>query len=185
MERDDRRTDERRRDERGRDERTGRAAAAERIRNQSQWVDLQVQEAMRRGDFDDLPGAGKPIRGLGGAHDPDWWVKGLVEREQLHLAPPAIALRTEDAELDDQLDRLGGEQEVRRRVEDFNERIRHAIYTNLGGPPVITPRRDVETEVARWRERREARRATVREAARMAAQERATQRRTRRWWRRR
>ena len=33
-----------------RDERTGRNAASERIRNQARWVDLQVQEAMRRGD---------------------------------------------------------------------------------------------------------------------------------------
>ena len=48
-----------------RDERTGRAAAAQRMQNKDQWVDLQIQEAMKRGDFDNLPGAGKPIEGLG------------------------------------------------------------------------------------------------------------------------
>ena len=44
-----------------RDDRTGRSAAAERVRNQTRWVDLQVQRAMERGEFDDLPGAGKPL----------------------------------------------------------------------------------------------------------------------------
>src|SRR3712207_7781469 len=50
---------------------TGRDAAAERIRNQTRYVDMKIQQAMARGDFDNLPGAGKPIRGLGTQHDPD------------------------------------------------------------------------------------------------------------------
>ena len=29
-----------------------------------------------RGEFDNLPGAGKPLPGLDGTDDPDWWVKG-------------------------------------------------------------------------------------------------------------
>ena len=71
-----------------RDERTGRSAAAERIRNQTRWVDLQVQRAMERGEFDDLPGAGKPLD-LPDKHDPDWWVKQLIEREQITGIAPA------------------------------------------------------------------------------------------------
>ena len=57
-----------------RDERTGKSAAAARIANQSSWVDQQVRIAMERGDFDDLPGYGKPIEDLGVEHDPDWCV---------------------------------------------------------------------------------------------------------------
>lgn len=143
--------------ESGRDDRTGRGAAAERIRNQTRWVDLQVQRAMERGEFDDLPGYGKPIEDLGTDHDPDWWVKKLVEREQISLLPPALAVRKEDAELDGRLDRLTAETEVRREVEGFNERVRAARLQLLGGPPVITPLRDVDAEVAAWRDRRTAR----------------------------
>jgi hypothetical protein len=146
-----------------RDERTGRSSAAERIRNQTRWVDLQVQRAMERGEFDDLPGAGKPIEGLGSDHDPDWWLKKLIEREQISLLPPALAIRKDDAELDARLDRLATETEVRREVEDFNARVRHALYTppagNAPAPPVITRQRDVDEEVDRWRERLRARRA--------------------------
>lgn len=28
------------------------------------WIDRQIREAQERGEFDDLPGAGEPIKGL-------------------------------------------------------------------------------------------------------------------------
>jgi len=143
-----------------RDRRTGRSAAAARIRHQATWVDLQVRQAMERGDFDDLPGAGKPIEDLGPTHDPDWWVKQLVERERVTgVLPAALQLRKDDAELDAQLDRLSAEREVRRELEDFNRRVVAARRQLEGGPPVITPTRDVEAEVEQWRARRRARHA--------------------------
>ena len=164
-----------------RDQRTGRSAAQERIRNQTRWVDLQVQEAMRRGEFDDLPGAGKPLD-LPEKHDPDWWVKRLIEREEITgLAPAAIGLRKEDAELDATLDREATADGVRRVVADFNARVVDARRQLTGGPPVITPTRDVEAEVTRWHERRTARREAARAAAEAAASETSRASR-RRWW---
>jgi hypothetical protein len=133
-----------------------RAAAAARIREQGTWVDLQITQAIDRGDFRDLPGYGKPLR-LSDQNDPDWWVKRLVEREKVVVAPPSVQLRREDAELDDRLDRLASEAEVRREVAEFNDRVRWALYRPPEGPPVVTARRDPDQEVARWRERREAR----------------------------
>ena len=144
---------------RARDTRTGRSAAAARIRDQHQWVDQQVRQAMARGDFDDLPGAGKPIKDLGASHDPDWWVKKLIEREKITgVLPPALQLRKDDAELDDRLDRHTAESEVRRELEEFNARVMKARYTPVDGPPLITMPRDVEADVERWRERLRARR---------------------------
>ena len=154
--------DEARRTVRGvesRDRRTGRGAAAARIQQQHTWVDLQVQQAMERGDFDDLPGAGKPIGDLGAQHDPDWWVKQLIERERITgVLPAALQLRKDDAELDGRLDALASPTEVRGEVEDFNARVLRARYTPVDGPPLITMPRDVEETVAAWQERRAARR---------------------------
>jgi Domain of unknown function (DUF1992) len=163
----------------------GKAAAAARMAQQQTWVDLQVRQAMERGDFDDLPGAGKPIEGLGGHHDPNWWLKKLVEREHIAVLPPSLALRKEDAELDDALDKLNTEGDVRRHVTDFNERVVAARYRTPEGPPLITMPRDVDSEVAAWRERRTARVAEQRRKARelLASQPRETKRR-KRWWRR-
>ena len=145
------------------DRRASRAAARARIEQQQTWVDLQVRQAMERGEFENLPGAGKPIEGLGAQHDPDWWLKKLVERERITVLPPSVALRKEDAELDATLDRLHSETEVRRHVEDFNDRVVAARYSLSPGPPLITMPRDVDATVAAWAERRAARR-TVRSA---------------------
>ncbi len=165
------------------DERTGRSAAAARIQHQASWVDQQIRVAMAKGEFDNLPGAGKPIKDLGGQHDPDWWLKKLVEREQITgVLPPSVQLRKEDAELDARLDTLNVEAEVRREVEDFNARVIAARYRPPEGPPLITMPRDVDAEVAAWRERRTARRAA--QAAALRRTQAAEPPRRRRWWRR-
>jgi hypothetical protein len=154
-----------------------RSAARARIQHQQTWVDLQIRQAQERGAFDNLPGAGKPIEGLGAEHDPDWWLKKLVERERIAVLPPSVALRKEDAELDDRLDRLNVERDVRREVEDFNERVVRARYQLPEGPPLITMPRDVEATVEAWRERRVARRVPRTAPAVPPAR--------RRWWNRR
>lgn len=166
--------------EKERDARTGQTAAAARVQFQGQWVEQQLRIAQEQGEFDNLPGAGKPIEGLGSQHDPDWWLKKLVEREQLSVLPPALSLRREDIELAENLDRFSTESEVRRELEDFNARVRRARMQLEGGPPVITPERDLDVEVTAWRERREARI----EARRAAVREREEQRPRRGWFRR-
>lgn len=143
-------------------------------------ADFEIRQATARGDFDNLKYAGKPIPGLGTSLDPDWWVKGLIEREQLSgLAPAPFRLRKEDAELDSMLDRQFQESRVREILEDFNRQVIDARRQLLGGPPVVTKTRDIEQEMARWRERRAARAA---EAAEDAAPQEVG--RTP-WWRRR
>ncbi|UYO97366.1 DUF1992 domain-containing protein [Microbacterium sp. M28] len=123
--------------------------------NKHEFVESAIQVAIRRGEFDDLPGAGKPLEGLGTHHDPDWWIRRKIETENLTgLGPPALLLRTEDRELDDQLDALTRESDVRDVLEDFNRRVINARRQLMGGPPVVTRTRDVEAEVAAWRDRR-------------------------------
>lgn len=165
------------------DKRTGLTAAQTRIANQSSWVDQQIRVAMAKGEFDDLPGAGKPIEGLGRDHDPDWWLKKLVERENITVLPPSLQLRKDDAELEERLDGLFNDTEVRREVEDFNARVIRARYSPQDGqPPLVTMPRDVDATVAAWRERRDERAAAAR-ARREQQQAEAPQRR--RWWRQR
>ncbi|MEJ7795078.1 MAG: DUF1992 domain-containing protein [Nocardioides sp.] len=160
---------------------SSRAAATARIAQQQTWVDLQIQRAMDRGDFNDLPGAGKPIENLGSEHDPDWWLKQLIERERISgVLPASLQLRKEDAELDDQLDALGGEQAVRREVTDFNARVIAARYRLPEGPPLVTMPRDVDATVAAWAERRATRRRTPAPASAPAESLTIKQR----WWRR-
>jgi hypothetical protein len=165
---------------------------AQRLEQKTLWVDGQIRRAMARGDFDNLPGAGKPIEGIGEPHDPDWWVKRLIEREHLTgLGPPALLLRTEDAELDSRLDMVHTESDVRRIVTDFNARVVKARMQLRGGPPVVTKTRDVDAEVDAWRERRAARardnraaRARPRASEATDGEPKVSTPRRRRWWRR-
>jgi hypothetical protein len=140
---------------RARDSRTGSDAVSARIRNQARWVDLQIQRAMERGEFDNLPGHGKPLGDLGSPDDRDWWLKKLIDRERITgVLPAALQLRKDDLELDALLDRESAEKPVRELLTDFNRRIVEARRQLQGGPPVVTPTRDVDDEVERWRERR-------------------------------
>lgn len=133
----------------------GAGAASEGELRRSAQVESALEEAIRRGEFDNLPGAGKPLPGLDGRPDPDWWIRRKIQDEQLHgLGPAALTLRVEDAALDDRLDALTVEAEVRAVLEDFNRRVIEARRQLLGGPPVITATRDIEAEVVAWRERR-------------------------------
>jgi hypothetical protein len=146
------------------------------------FVEVSIQQAIRRGEFDNLPGAGKPLQGLGDHHDPDWWIRRKIQSEKLTgLGPPALTLRVESAEMADRLDELTREEDVRDAVEDFNRRIIEARRQLLGGPPVVTPTRDTDAEVRAWRERRAERMA---QAARREAEEDRPPRRRRLRWRR-
>ncbi|MBN9605102.1 MAG: DUF1992 domain-containing protein [Actinomycetales bacterium] len=147
-------------------------AGAPTAEQRAAYVEIALQQAMRRGDFDDLPGAGRPLTGLTGRHDPDWWIRRKIETEGLGgLGPPALTLRVESQQLETRLDALGSERDVRAAIEDFNARVVEARRQLLGGPPVVTPTRDLEAEVAAWAARREARHrelAAQQDAARAA-----------------
>ena len=140
----------------------------------AQYVEISIAQAIRRGDFDDLPGAGKPLRNLHEIHDPNWWIRKKIERESLTgLGPPALTLRTEDATLEDRIDAAASEGAVRELLEDFNSRVIEARRQLQGGPPVVTPVRDVDAQLAAWRERRDGRYRTAAEAREREAAERA------------
>ncbi|BDV32105.1 DUF1992 domain-containing protein [Microbacterium terricola] len=150
--------------------------------NKSAFVENAIQQAIRRGEFDDLPGAGKPLEGLGTHHDPDWWIRRKIETEKLTgLGPPALSLRTENLELDARLDLEPSEALVREIVDDFNRRVIEARRQLQGGPPVVTPTRDVDAEVRAWRERRIARAERAQQAE---AAGRTPPQRRRPWFRR-
>src|SRR4051812_16189036 len=88
-------------------------------------VERQIREAQERGDFDNLPGAGKPLD-LSDSGDPDWWLKRFAARENLDLSaalPGALALRKEAAGYPEALVDVRSEATVREILEDYNRRV--------------------------------------------------------------
>jgi hypothetical protein len=122
------------------------------------WVDRQIREAIERGEFDNLPGAGKPIKGLNGRQDENWWIRSKLEREDIRGAlPTSFALRREVEELPDRLAEERDARAVHEIIEDLNARIRDAVARRVEGPVVFIKTVDVEAAVEQWRERRASR----------------------------
>ncbi|GIF15657.1 DUF1992 domain-containing protein [Actinoplanes teichomyceticus] len=119
-------------------------------------IDRQLREATERGEFENLPGAGRPLRGYGEEYDEDWWVKDWLRREgaTAGVIPPTLALRRAAEDLETMIDRLRTEPEVREHVAQLNARIDRARRGHLDGPPVVLPRFDADAVVAAWRQRR-------------------------------
>lgn len=115
------------------------------------WIDQSIREAQEQGQFDELPGAGKPLPDQGAGYDPDWWVKSLIERENLSILPPALAIR---GKVERELRRIGmlrREADVRSALEALNEEIARTNRTVAEGPATGTAQIDIDRFVERWR----------------------------------
>ena len=149
------------------------------------WVEKQIREAQERGEFDNLPGAGRPLEGLDDP-DPDWWLKRMMEREGLDMAdalPPVLLLRREFATFPESLVELRTEEGVREVLRDYNARVIDDRRRPVIGAqsPVWAPTVDVDAMVEQWRALRAQRPASPLVDA--APPDPAPRRR--RWWRRR
>jgi DnaJ-like protein len=118
------------------------------------WIDKQIREAADRGEFGNLPGAGKPIPDLDKPYHELWWIKQKMRRENLSYLPPTLALRkaAEDALV--AASQAKSEPEVRQIMADINEKILEAIRKPLFGPPLNLMPFDVERVVRAWHEQR-------------------------------
>ena len=112
------------------------------------WIDRQIREAMERGAFDNLPGAGQPIE-LDTSED--WWIKAKMRAENLEaVLPLPLALRREVADIQDAVADCRTEAEVRERCEALNERVREHYRRPDTGPRIIMRLVDVDAVVAAW-----------------------------------
>ena len=118
------------------------------------WIDVAIRNAQEAGEFDDLPGTGKPIADLHAPEtDLDYLAK-IAKRENLEVSsflPPALALAREVEDLPERLEQEVSETRVRQLLDDLNQRITLAIRAPQQGPPMRTRPVDVEAAVEEWR----------------------------------
>ncbi|MET7984167.1 DUF1992 domain-containing protein [Streptomyces sp. NPDC005281] len=120
------------------------------------WVDRQIREAESRGEFTELPGAGKPLPEVTDTpYDELWWIKRKMAREGLSVLPPTLALRKEAEDVIAAVPAARSERAVRRMIEDVNTKIREIMFKPPPGPPLGLKPYDVEKIVQEWRTARE------------------------------
>jgi hypothetical protein len=153
------------------------------VRNEAYWaryesvIDQQIRKAEERGDFADLPGKGKPLPGLDGPDDENWWIKSWIRREGVPseaLLPTPLQLRKEAERLPETVRDLPTEEAVRAAVSELNRRIAEWLRAPVGPAVPVRPV-DAEAVVREWR--------SARPGPPPAAAPHAPQRR--RWWGRR
>jgi hypothetical protein len=118
------------------------------------WVERQITTAQDRGDFDNLPGMGKPLpKPTGRDSATEWVLRELKEKDlsAVDLLPPSLALPREIQDLPAKLAKVRAERQVREIVEDLNDRIRDAHRRPQDGPPLTVGLLDVEETVEEWR----------------------------------
>jgi Domain of unknown function (DUF1992) len=123
------------------------------------WVEQQIRVGIERGEFENLPGKGRPLDGIGLSgddihHDEDWWLKAKLRRERLSYLPPTLAVRKELEEARQAIASASAERAVRRIVADINQRIRDVNSRGADGPPSTVMPLDEEAVVAKWQEQR-------------------------------
>ena len=148
------------------------------------WTEKQIEEGRRAGLFDGLDGQGKPIDGLDGPHDEEWWIKAKLRREKIDYLPPTIAIRGErDAAVAAALD-AASEADARRILEQVNDRIRYVNSHTVSGPPSSVWVVDVDSVLERWRAAHPEPPASAHWDAPAAVDAGPRPRRSVRWWRR-
>ncbi|MGO4616074.1 DUF1992 domain-containing protein [Nocardia sp. 2YAB30] len=156
--------------------------------NFESWVDKQIREAAERGEFDNLPGTGEPIPGVGTRPDDNWWLKGYLRREGVGgdaMLPLSLLLRRDVERLPETVRELNSERRVREAVAELNRRIVDWLRMPHGPCVPVAPVNANEV-VAHWRTERETARTsrppapTGRPSPARAGQVTGD----RRWWRR-
>ncbi|MER7334264.1 MULTISPECIES: DUF1992 domain-containing protein [unclassified Micromonospora] len=119
-------------------------------------VEARIRAAQEQGEFDNLPGMGKPIPGRGEPYDESWWIKSFLEREKLPtdlLLPTPLQLRRRVEQVPDEVRDLPTEESVRAFVADLNAQIISWLRTPTGPRVAVRPV-NADDVVRRWQAER-------------------------------
>jgi hypothetical protein len=116
-------------------------------------VEAQLRAAVERGEFDNLPGSGRPLPGRDLPYDEQWWIKSFLERESIPtdvFLPTPLLLRKRVEQLPAEVRDLPTEAAVRAYAGELNRQIVAWLRTPTGPRVVVRPV-NVDAVVQRWR----------------------------------
>lgn len=86
-------------------------------------IEQKIQEAQARGEFDNLPGSGRPVEIEDDSHVPEDLRLAYKILKNANCVPPEIELKKEIRQMEDMLEGLSDEKESYRQVKRINFKI--------------------------------------------------------------
>lgn len=116
-------------------------------------VERRIVEAMERGEFDNLPGEGKPVHidTPPPVNEDLWWMLKIMR--QANVVPDEIRYRKRIDDLRQRLDAATDERQVIAVVRELNEQIRKLNRMGTNVIPTTLTTFDEADALAQWRRR--------------------------------
>ena len=99
-------------------------------------IEKRIKEAQERGDFDDLPGRGEPLKIEDDSHVPEDLRLAYKVLKNANCLPPELELKKEIRQIEDMLEHIPDEKEKYRQIKRLNYKI---MQLNMLGkkPPLL------------------------------------------------
>ena len=86
-------------------------------------IEQRIKEAQERGEFDDLPGRGEPLKIEDDSHIPEDLRLAYKVLRNADCLPPELELKKEIRQMEDMLEHIADEREKYRQIKRINYKI--------------------------------------------------------------
>jgi hypothetical protein len=86
-------------------------------------IEQRIKEAQERGEFDDLPGSGEPLKIEDDSHIPEDLRLAYKVLRNADCLPPELELKKEIRQMEDMLEHIPDEREKYRQIKKINYKI--------------------------------------------------------------
>jgi hypothetical protein len=86
-------------------------------------IEKRIKEAQERGEFDDLPGRGEPLKIEDDSHIPEDLRLAYKVLKNANCLPPELELKKEIRQIEDMLEHIPDEKEKYRQIKRINYKI--------------------------------------------------------------
>ncbi len=97
-------------------------------------IEKRIKDAQKKGDFDDLPGSGEPIKIEDDSHVPEDLRLAYKILKNANCVPPEIQLRKDIRRMEDMLEGIKDEKEKYRQIKKLNFMIMQLNMTRKASP---------------------------------------------------
>jgi hypothetical protein len=117
------------------------------------WIDRQIEESRKKGEFDNLSGRGQSLAQLASTYDENWWIKNKMQEEDYNLTPPTIKMRKKTEEWLAQFHKISHVDVMKFQAKQLNLEITEANQTSLG-PMLPQSLLNIEQLCLDWKKKR-------------------------------